>query len=327
MPMIYLLRRLQRSKASDPRDHVFALLGIASDAEELGLEPAYSQSREQVYTELARKLLMHGYWNVLSHCLHEPHTGKTASLRLQSWVPDWSQRTSCSPLQQRALDRTRKPALRTMLQPEFRASGRRVSEIEAPGDDWNSPLTVEAIRVGTVAQRGRVWSNNSGPGGWLKDLQDLSQSSLSRLTEPSERRNRVWRTAVADQDIRRYNTKPRLPPETVDKLNVAFSDTQLTSIDVQALVTYDLGSYAEQMQSSGKGRCPSILSNGCLALVPEEVRKGDEVVIVFGAEVPFVIRPRAGNGSYVFVGEAFVYGCMDGEHAGAGAEVCEMVLC
>ncbi|KAK5130373.1 hypothetical protein LTR08_002165 [Meristemomyces frigidus] len=63
---MYLPRRLQRFQASDPRDRVFALLGIATDATELGVKPDYNKSCEEVYTELARVLLSHGYFDALT---------------------------------------------------------------------------------------------------------------------------------------------------------------------------------------------------------------------------------------------------------------------
>lgn len=51
---------------------------------------------------------------------------------------------------------------------------------------------------------------------------------------------------------------------------------------------------------------------GDLGIAHEGARVGDEVVIVPGAAVPFVVR-EIESGVYVLIGEAFVHGVMDGE--------------
>ncbi|KAH8197453.1 hypothetical protein TruAng_008384 [Truncatella angustata] len=80
------------------------------------------------------------------------------------------------------------------------------------------------------------------------------------------------------------------------------------------------------------------LASGRLALVPEHTRPGDQVFVLYGGSVPYVVRPLPGRGKtkgyYVdehgergpagatyqvitpmhqFVGEAYVHGIMDGE--------------
>ncbi|KAK4545542.1 hypothetical protein LTR36_002892 [Oleoguttula mirabilis] len=325
MPMMYLLRRLQRFNATDPRDRVFALLGIATDAEELGVRPDYSKSWEQVYTELARVLLGHGYFDVLSHCIHEPH-GDSSSLRLQTWVPVWSRKTTCSPLQQRALDRSQKPAVRTVLQPEFKASGSRCQPHpeNVATLPWSEPLRLSAIIIGEIHETGNRWKAES-LGDWFTTLQALAASPFSQLTEPCERAHAVWRTAVADQDIRRHNLKPRLPASTVAKLDKLLSATELTLVDGQMLANNGLGDYAESLHSIGQGRQPFLTSLGHLAVGPEEARKGDVVAVVLGAAVPYVLRRIEGE-RCIFIGEAYVHDCMDGQLAGPNAVVLKIAL-
>ncbi|KAL1857044.1 hypothetical protein Daus18300_010492 [Diaporthe australafricana] len=52
--------------------------------------------------------------------------------------------------------------------------------------------------------------------------------------------------------------------------------------------------------------------NGWLCLLPEETHKDDRIVLVEGGKVPLVLRPD-GDGYYMFVGEAYIHGIMDGE--------------
>jgi hypothetical protein len=51
---------------------------------------------------------------------------------------------------------------------------------------------------------------------------------------------------------------------------------------------------------------------GDLGIAHQGARVGDEVVVVPGAAVPFVVREVEG-GAYVLIGEAFVHGAMNGE--------------
>ena len=65
-PLVYLLRSLRTFGATDPRDKIFTLLGIASDAKALALCPDYGKSCEEVYSEVALTLIRNGHYDLLS---------------------------------------------------------------------------------------------------------------------------------------------------------------------------------------------------------------------------------------------------------------------
>jgi hypothetical protein len=48
-----------------------------------------------------------------------------------------------------------------------------------------------------------------------------------------------------------------------------------------------------------------------MGMAPEEARGGDQICIMLGGEVPFVLR-MDDNGHYRFIGECYVHGIMDG---------------
>lgn len=75
-------------EATDPRDRVFALLGISADAADLHLAPDYSKSKARVFTDVAMALIGQIGIEVLTWCNFTLPLGED---RLQpSWVPDWS---------------------------------------------------------------------------------------------------------------------------------------------------------------------------------------------------------------------------------------------
>lgn len=54
--------------ASDPRDFVFALLGISLEADEPTLQPDYQQDVDEVYKRVAKYMVKAGSANLLLDC-------------------------------------------------------------------------------------------------------------------------------------------------------------------------------------------------------------------------------------------------------------------
>ena len=56
-----------------------------------------------------------------------------------------------------------------------------------------------------------------------------------------------------------------------------------------------------------------VFESGVLGTAPSRARKGDEVCILFGCNIPVVLRPRGTGDGFEFVGECYVDGFMEGE--------------
>ena len=81
---VRLLNHTSVCSATDPRDQVFAIMGIVANAQAEGLVPDYSLTFQQVYTGLASYLVLkHRQIELLAY----PKTNHPA---FPSWVPDWS---------------------------------------------------------------------------------------------------------------------------------------------------------------------------------------------------------------------------------------------
>lgn len=74
-------------EATNPRDHVYALLGLAADRETLGIEIDYRAPDEKVFVDLARAYLAQADLWLLSYCYDDGNVS-----RLPSWVPDWTRK-------------------------------------------------------------------------------------------------------------------------------------------------------------------------------------------------------------------------------------------
>ena len=84
----------RRFQATDPRDEIFALLGISSDAGTAAPNPDYRESVIVVFIAYARYLLLKGSPLVL-HAASIPTSRHRTEF--PSWVPDWSSSDTIEP--------------------------------------------------------------------------------------------------------------------------------------------------------------------------------------------------------------------------------------
>jgi hypothetical protein len=82
--LLWLTNHFANTKASDPRDKVYALLGLATD--HVNVVPDYGRSVAEVYIDTAREMITSpGNLDVLCACEKQGITEE-----LPSWVPDWT---------------------------------------------------------------------------------------------------------------------------------------------------------------------------------------------------------------------------------------------
>lgn len=92
-----LLQLGRHCKSTDPRDRVFALLGLVAGAEAEGLVADYGWQVAQVFIWIARYLAkvgtaadLLGNVNMIRHLAGVESLGSGDKLQLPSWVPDWT---------------------------------------------------------------------------------------------------------------------------------------------------------------------------------------------------------------------------------------------
>ncbi|KAE8442534.1 hypothetical protein EG329_003249 [Mollisiaceae sp. DMI_Dod_QoI] len=309
-PLIHIMRTFRFFSSTDPRDKVFALLGISRDAEALGFRADYNKTCEQVYTDAARRLIQAGYMDILA-LVQFPKKIEG----LQSWVPDLSRTGYRAPLQQRSLER-KGPAGATRLEPKFFASAMKEKIVLRRENtmDPNMPLYLSGVRVGEIKHVGMHWDDERGVGEWLHELHQLSDLSYDMHEAAEHRAKAVWRVAVGDQEIRQGVRKPRLADEKVHTAYEAFKETDLRDVDEKGLADVGLSYYCEWLQSVAKGRRALLVDGVYLGIGPRETEPGDFVFVLLGSDIPFVMRKENNtSGRMQIVGEAYLHGVMDGE--------------
>jgi hypothetical protein len=307
-PLIHIMRTFRFFDSTDPRDKVFALLGISRDAEILGLRADYNKNCEQVYADAVRRLIHAGYMDILG-LIQYPKKVKG----LQSWVPDLSRTSYRAPLQQRSLERKGPPGA-TRLEPKFFASAQEEKIVLKRENTIgpNIPMSLHGVRVGVVDYVGIEWDNEGGVGQWLHELHRLSH--LLPETQEDMKHEAIWRAAVADQEIRQGVRKPRLADEKVRIALATFKGKELNNVDEKDLADIGLSYYCEWLQTVAKGRRPLLAGGSYLGIGPSETEPGDFLYVLLGSDIPFVVREEKGSSCKMrIIGEAYLHGIMDGE--------------
>ncbi|KAF2823250.1 HET-domain-containing protein [Ophiobolus disseminans] len=97
-----LLKVLQKSRncsASDPKDKVYAVLGLVQPHIIKALSVDYSSTTEEVYTDVGQHLIMeHHCLNLLKHAVSWDIPGNLTPMTNPTWVPQWDDKTTFDPL-------------------------------------------------------------------------------------------------------------------------------------------------------------------------------------------------------------------------------------
>lgn len=313
--------------ATDPRDKVFALLGLVNDKdslEALGVFPDYTKSKEEVYTTTMTAMLRKGHISLLSICC-----GIEGPNGLPSWVPDWSKPDP--PMLQLVGD--------DRLFPTFNACGsKKEHNFVLPSKDCKlEKLLVYVKQVDEVLQLGHVSRLPSMPRAvspveWLDVMLQLAYYVEKPYLDVKERMQTAARASHAGMRIGKNNMLQRACefPEALTILEEAYQSCaenggfpEFQNGLIEQIFKYRIMKFPLHMhQMSGEilrisdCRVPLITKKGHLGISSMSVKEGDLIVLVSGAQTPFILR-RTGT-KYMVVGEAYIDGIMDGEAAEGG---------
>ncbi|KXL41896.1 hypothetical protein M433DRAFT_6604 [Acidomyces richmondensis BFW] len=295
--------------ATDPRDKIYALLGLGKH----DINPDYSMSPQSVFTDFALQTI----GNVTQALAKREAPGLTLSADdlqvrraiillacaglpnqrlpgLPSWVPDWTVSLSSRPL------------IFGFAQKRYSAGGSKVGVF-----DWDHErgLHLSGILLDTVQVVGSVLldtteadDGNIQISKWWQESRQIALERVSRspgsttYTDSFEAMRR--KLAICRHG---YYVGESRPAGQGSLLN----DTEGATVDAAHSVSKTL------TLGPTRGRVMFASGTGFLGLVPFGTRQGDNIVIVRGADVPFVLRHR--GEAYELIGEAYVQGVMNGE--------------
>ncbi len=327
MSLFHILLATSFSKCRDQRDKIFAVVGLAKDwVEQRVLIPNYDTREEEVLEAFKDFAVAdsnrHNDLRALS-CA----SGPSASSSFPSWVPDWRNIENVHPFT-RYSDRTK-----------FRASGGM--KPEAWYSDNKTILHVTGMKVDSLAILGSepaftkaiaVFEINMTKISalkqsflWLQECEALSRDNNGIMT--AARQNELCRTLTCgltgeafpapNRYLEYFKRYVDFMSSASERFEEYLIESQTTVSEIRGLdqvvphfETHAIIEASLDLWSSR--RRFAVTRNGRLACVPKCSREGDAICILFGGEVPYVLRP-ADNGFYTIVGECYVDNIMHGE--------------
>ncbi|KAI0429274.1 heterokaryon incompatibility protein-domain-containing protein [Xylaria sp. FL1042] len=311
--LLEVLRICRTKLAAEPRDKVFGVLGILPESVQYHFPPDYNASLREVYTNVV-DLLLHTTRRVDVICNAIYFPLYTRTVKLPTWVPDWSHIPSTAP-----------------LGPSYDFSA--ASDIDADFDFLDpaqrTKLKISAISIDTLKTRGN-------PVGTFCTLDDYLMAFLHWQAGP-------FASLVADED----------DAEILKQKDEAFCRTLVLgktpgSLGASAWMRtcyYVFASLiSERLPSIGltdrlqkhvaqidgikpgerrmilqnncalkmEGRCFFITESGLMGMGSGFMKSGDTICVPLGCKTPIVLR-QDGNDEYRLVGDAYVDGYMTGK--------------
>ena len=299
--LLTLLRRTSESLCKDPRDRVYALLGIALLPKYMSFPIDYQAPVHQVYLDTARYIIEGcGDLIILSHCRKKSNM----ETPLPSWVPDWRQYLGSF-----VPEHDEKPS----GQVHRKLSSYNNYAVISP-DGYRLKITAVVL--------GELDGFQAGDGS--DSRADLARH-LSRCLDFAREVLQEWgvdETAQRSVVLSLYETilfpiGNRRGREQVWPVE-SFTISMLTEGGNGGPEEHSFRSTVlREAFESERSLCSIALSDGrqrILGACPSNSKLGDVVVIVQGCPSPLILRPR--GDVWELISDMFVYGYMNGEATG-----------
>ncbi|KAL9113901.1 MAG: hypothetical protein Q9227_002035 [Pyrenula ochraceoflavens] len=313
-PLIWLLQNNNLRDCFNPRDRIYALLGVRKeDGPQWDIEVSYKKPSESLFIDVTRKIIQSQA--SLRVCADAPERVQNNGLSdLPSWVPNW----------------TRKPLTSTfeLLNPSkayFRSSIQRIH-----ADIVQDPkiLTVKGKKVDTLVNiietevpdsfnemsRRRTLVSEV-----LPHLQATLQSIVPRVADVDIAHLIVNTITVGGYTRASYLGESGVPSEAWSKvtcqkmLSYIFTGGQnSTLLPPHVDPEQWLDALARQAIQCANRRF-AVLKDNQLALVPKTSRIDDSVVILHGSSLPLILRPADDNDCFKLIGPCYVDQIMYGD--------------
>lgn len=304
-----LLHVTKGFQATDTRDNIYALLGLCKK-DHMAFITDYTKPTDKVFKELVRFLINTD--RNLESLIGNPIS--TSSLK-PSWIPAPHVRLESGHVWSNEGR-------------YFQAAGDRKSDVEVDDDDgllFARGIIVGAIRdvVGPFVLPQGLLHLTSQP----LTIESISKEtglddaykSLAKFSESLEehRHECFWRTLVVDRDFTDFDNVVYPAPESFEKAyRVSFNLDQIPEDYEPELPSYNrfmrfVNPFTNNMDECLVNRCFFDTDCGRMGVGPFSTKPGDLVVILFGGDFCFVLRPKGDQ--YEFVGDAYLHGVMNGE--------------
>lgn len=301
---LHVLDSTRNAVATDPRDKIYGILGffgdIGADPHNIFPAPDYKKTAAELYSDVSRSVITStGSLDVISSC----HGFLENSIPdLPSWAASWND-TPLGYYNLKTFDAARGSRVVYEHSDDYRllkVKGKRLDRVErirGPHEDMSYSDT------GCVF----LWYF------WHK----YATSSWPPHATGESTEDVLLSTLCWGNDLVRGRLEPGDYREAFDAwLEILLSEgpigpANLESVAKRIFEDKVAFKFSRRAWFVMIGRTLGMTGKSYLTMLPVGVKEGDELVILSGGRVPFVVRAEGGN--YKLVGAAFVHGMMDGE--------------
>jgi hypothetical protein len=292
---MYLLRQTNCSNCSDPRDRIYAMLGLRRESERnIDIRPDYTQTISQVYQNLVIQFIdCYKRLDVLNCCEMQDKPGA-----LPTWVPDWSKGVLAEILEGVAADAFSPAVAQYMGDGVLKAAGIYSATIQSIEE-----CDISAVPKYSQSPEVIPWIRKCAP----DDVFTASYFGGGSMLDA------YCRTLCMNMFSENWIPTPSGFPSSGSSKDFLAAVLKLDGSDIPDI---NPGSpdawYVNVVSNFVRYRSFFTTKEGYIGLAPKAAKPGDEVCILLGCSSPLVLR-KTGNMQYQVVGESFLYGIMYGE--------------
>jgi len=345
--LLNILELYRHFECTDPRDRIYALLGLPSIDRNIPLpQPDYSKSVSEVYCETVKAIIQHTA-DLSILCVPRDLRGVHSEHNLPSWVPNWTDK----PSETAGLIQTGPPHL---FRAECAFAAAKETFPKGPDFDFQREITSFGFvpkKARLIASSRRFWlkaGDGMGPSGLIErpiapscppgsnhrllELSGYIVDEIRLISSPIPEESFSgdgWKTHILIWDRMVARILIILQHEGGDS-DVAFdllasflgvimrgqfhqtrgrelSDEHLTLSHIYHYLVWSGQIRRERapctidertlgfifdiiLKESVRGRKFALTNRGIPALVPESASEGDKIAIVFGCDLPLVVR-------------------------------------
>ncbi|KAH8787246.1 heterokaryon incompatibility protein-domain-containing protein [Hyaloscypha finlandica] len=329
----HLLAAFNSRDSTDPRDKIYALLGLIRNAPGYGIDIDYTIPDHDLLRFVAKAMIEENQsLRLLDTSLPGPIYTRVSPL--PSWCPNWCQDFS--------LERPKTSIY------EFQADGSVKASIFWHEDP--NLLTVRGKLVDTVGDQmipfdpplfiGNKDNINIAGFNYARYMANFLEScnslAYSASHFPSTKTDMLvlWRTLIGSLDITQklagnvysgYHKDYETYVQDCSQTSAWLNSTLLSDWPLER--KEGAVAYSRCIVAAGNGRQFTAMRSGRLGWVRSQAQRGDRVAVLYGSNVPWVLRPFV-EGRWKLICQCYVEGIMGGEMtADNGLEAEDITLC
>ncbi|KAL9118904.1 MAG: hypothetical protein Q9187_004543 [Circinaria calcarea] len=300
IPLSLLLCSGRRFQATDPRDKIIALMGLANNAgpdKSSSIVPDYSKSIVDLYRDITGHLITGERSLTLLSSVEDVQDRQIREL--PSWVPDYSVWQRVSMLGLPIGQRTFSAAGETHASTRW-SEGSPFLAVDGFHQDEVQSVSLESLKDRDFMRIVRQWLNMAEP--------LMSRGTISK--------DAFWRTLIGNNGGYMYPAPEQYGDHFASYLSIA----ALPKTDyLEALFIKQAGDsneanpllYQASLAYVAPNRKFFTTTKGFIGLGPRSMRPGDSVCIFSGGRVPFVLREDGDQ--HRLIGESYIHGLMEGQ--------------